>query len=109
MKYGRSIQSRVFNYNFAVPKTVTLSRAERDYSDNILNINNTLDPVTTDLPKDREWTWARHGSDIDFTKAGDPNSGFFIWPLEICLGHHRAELYQREVIRNESFTPSALK
>jgi len=86
---------RLFNYNFATPRTI----ANKSYAQkraNILNINNTEDPITTDLP--RFFTWYRHGRDINFTAKGDPK-------VKATLGNHRAELYQREIIRNEGINP----
>jgi len=91
-KYGDTTQSRMFNYNFAVPWTVGSLYVKSP--PNILNINNTNDPVTTIIPVN-PWglLWKRHGRDINFTASGDPG-------VILSLGHHRAELYQREVIRN---------
>ena len=99
-KYGlAAVQNRVFNYNYAVPWTIgklyDKSRA------NILNFNNTKDPIPKWITTDPGgWFWARHGRDITFTADGDPNTGLWF----IVLGHHRAELYQREVIRGTGFS-----
>jgi len=87
------VQERLFNYNFATPGTIG-NQSDAQSRANILNINNTDDPITTDLPKG---TWYRHGRDIEFEKAGDPK-------VKFKLGPHRAELYQREIIRNTGFT-----
>ena len=97
------VQERIFNYNFATPWTVA-DKPDAKERANILNINNKQDPITTNLPTIGKWY--RHGKDITFDKAGDPNTGLLIGSLGICLGHHRAELYQREIIRNTGLTPS---
>ena len=100
-KYGtepelEKIQQRIFNYNFATPRTIANKSYAKERA-NILNINNEKDPITEYLP----WmgTWYRHGIDITFDKGGDPK-------VLLHLGHHRAELYQREIIRNVGLTPS---
>jgi len=93
------IQKRLFNYNFATPRTIG-NYSARKSSANILNINNTNDSITTDLP--HFFSWWRHGRDITFEKEGDLEVSKYFGK---SLGNHRAELYQREIIRNEGINP----